>query len=96
MKKVIEFLLKLDPNSNNVLERCVNDEKKIQHYYRAQMFLMIEKYLGCKPFFDRILTRLVDQDDCMYVHNDFVKPGDTPITFLCQMAETALLTKTIS
>lgn len=75
MKKVIEFLLKLDPNSNHVLERCVNDEKKIQNYYRAQMLLMIEKYLGCKPFFDRILTRLVDQDDCMYVHNDFVKPG---------------------
>jgi hypothetical protein len=36
---------------------------------------MIEMHLGCKPFFDRILTRLVDQNDCMYVHNDFVKPG---------------------
>lgn len=75
MKKVIEFLLKLDPNRANVLERCLNDEKKIQNYYRAQMLLMIDKYLDCKPFFDRILTRLVDQEDCMYVHNDFVKPG---------------------
>ena len=36
---------------------------------------MIEKYLGCKPFFDRILTRLVDKNDCQYVFNDFVKPG---------------------
>ena len=30
MKKVIEFLLRLDPNRNNVLDRCLNDEKKIQ------------------------------------------------------------------
>jgi hypothetical protein len=36
---------------------------------------MIDMHLGCKPFFDRILTRLVDQNDCMYLHNDFVKPG---------------------
>jgi hypothetical protein len=36
---------------------------------------MIDMHLGCKPFLDRILTRLVDQDDCMYIHNDFVKPG---------------------
>ena len=36
---------------------------------------MIEMHLGSKPFFDRNLTRLVDSNDCMYVHNDFVKPG---------------------
>ena len=33
---------------------------------------MIEEYLGTKPFFDRSLAALVDQKDCMYVHNDFV------------------------
>ena len=32
-------------------------------------------YIPYKPFFDRALTSLVSQDDCMYVHNDFVKPG---------------------
>jgi homoaconitase/3-isopropylmalate dehydratase large subunit len=35
MKKVIEFLLRMDPNRHNVLDRCLNDEKKIQLYYRA-------------------------------------------------------------
>ena len=36
---------------------------------------MIEQHLGVKPFFDRNLLSLVDQKDCMYVHNDFVHPG---------------------
>ena len=32
-------------------------------------------HIPYKPFFDRTLSRLVDQSDCMYVHNDFVRPG---------------------
>ena len=75
MKKVVEFLLKADPNRSNVLARCQYDEKRIQAYYKAQFFLMIESNLGCKPFFDRQLNRVVEQDDCMYVYNDFVPPG---------------------
>ena len=35
MKKVVEFLLALDPNRTNVLEKCMNDEKRIQLYYRS-------------------------------------------------------------
>jgi hypothetical protein len=60
MKKVIEFLLAIDPNRISVLEKCLNDEKRIQMHYRAQLFMMIEEYLGCKPFFDRNLLSLVD------------------------------------
>lgn len=28
-----------------------------------------------KPHFDRTITQLVDNSDCMYLHNDFVMPG---------------------
>ena len=31
--------------------------------------------LGSKPFFDRTVSGLVGEGDCMYVHNDFVRPG---------------------
>jgi len=75
MKKAIEFLLKLDPNRANVLEQTLAKEERIQAYYRAQLHLMVDTHLGCKPFFDRTLTRLVDVGDCLYVHNDFVRPG---------------------
>ena len=75
MKKAIEFLLKLDPNRGNVLEQTLANEARIQAYYRAQLHLMVDTHLGSKPFFDRTLTRLVDEGDCMYVHNDFVRPG---------------------
>lgn len=35
MKKVIEFLLALDPNRVDVLEKCMNSEKRIQLHYRT-------------------------------------------------------------
>lgn len=37
--------------------------------------MLIEKYLGCKPYFDRQISKTVDEDDCMYLYNDFVAPG---------------------
>ena len=37
--------------------------------------MLIERYLGCKAYFDRTLSKPVDNDDCLYAHNDFVEPG---------------------
>ena len=75
MKKVIEFLLKLDPDRSEILAKFQKDEKRLQDYYRARLFPTLDNNLACKPFFDRNLNRLVDNDDCMYVHNDYVRPG---------------------
>ena len=82
MKKVIEFMLALDPKKAEVIKKHYRvpythwgTEKLIQNYYKSQFFNFLEMYIPYKPFFDRILTSLVGQDDCMYVHNDFVKPG---------------------
>lgn len=75
MKKVIEFLLKLDPDRAEVLAKFGSHEKKIQEYYKARLPPMLDAHLSCKPYFDRNLTRLVDDEDCMYLHNDFVRPG---------------------
>ena len=39
------------------------------------MYILIEKYLGCKPYFDRLISKTIEEDDCMYLYNDFVEPG---------------------
>ena len=75
MKKSIEFLTQLDPNAIQVFINCNFDEKQIQKNYRLLFFLLIEKYLGCKPYFDRLLNKTVEEDDCLYLYNDFVRPG---------------------
>jgi len=74
MKKAIELLLKLDNNRVNVLNQADFDELRIQQYYK-HISGFLEKYLGCKAYFDRTMSKLVDDDDCLYMHNDFVHPG---------------------
>lgn len=75
MKKVIEFLLITDPKRKQVVQQFNGDEKSIQNHYRMLFQHRLEKSVPYKVFFDRTLKNYVDASDCLYLHNDIVKPG---------------------